>query len=543
MQRDRIDYDVIIVGAGPAGLSCAIHLKQLNSTLNVCILEKGAAVGSHILSGGILEPSALNELLPDWHNSQPPMMTAVTREQLWFLTERKAWNIPNFMLPKQLKNKGNYILSLGLLCGWLAQRAERLGVDIFTGFAANELLYNADDHVCGVVTKDMGLDKQGNPKDNYSAGIEIAAPITLIAEGCRGYLAQRVMTKYKLDANSDPQTYGLGVKELWEIKPEHHQPGLVIHTAQWPLHHENYGGGFIYHLDQNKVALGMVVGLDYKNPYLDPFALLQQFKTHPRIKSMLQDARRISYGARCLNEGGLQSLPQLIFPGGALLGCSAGTLNVAKIKGIHNAMHTGMLAAKAIVQQDKEQADSPLLEAYPRLFANSSTHQELFKARNFRQYFRYGLLKGTVLAGIDLKLMCGQVPWTLHRTYEDRQQLAPKHGFSPAELYVPDNKLTFDRPSSVYLANISHEENQPNHLKITHPTLPIQDYLDQFNAPEQYYCPAGVYEILHDAENKPYLQINAANCLHCKACDIKDPRQNIQWLPPEGGCGPNYSQM
>lgn len=538
-----MSYDVLIVGAGPAGLAAAIKLKQLSSSISVCIIEKGSEVGAHILSGAVIEPRALNELLPDWQQQASPLKVPVTEDRFLFLSKDKAWAVPNFMLPATMKNHHNYIASLGLVCRWLAEQAIALGVEIYPGFAANKIVFGDEGRVMGVITGDMGVDKNGAPKANFTPGVALHAKYTLFAEGCRGYLAEQLMKQFGLRQNCDPQTYGLGIKELWQVEAAEHRPGLVQHTAGWPLNNSVYGGSFIYHLDQQKVAVGFVIGLDYRNPYLDPFLEMQRFKTHPAIAPLFAGAKRLEYGARALNEGGLQSIPKLIFPGGALIGCAAGFLNVAKIKGSHNAMKSGMLAAEAIVQAlAKNSEGKVLLETYPTLLEQSWVYDELKSARNFRAYFRHGLWSGTVLGGLDLKLFKGKLPWTLHHAAKDRNRLKLAKNAKPIAYPKADGKLTFDKMSSVYLASTQYDENQPCHLKLRSIGKELTVNYAQYASPEQRYCPAGVYEI-NMVDNKPNLHINAANCVHCKTCDIKDPADTIRWTVPEGGSGPNYSEM
>ncbi len=545
VERESMAFDVVIVGAGPAGLSSSIRLRQLaaaaGSELSVCVIEKGAEVGAHILSGAVLEPRALDELIPDWQAREAPVSTKVTAERFLFLSARRAVHVPHALLPPAMHNRGNYIVSLGNLCRWLAREAEALGVEVYSGFAADGLLYGEDGRVTGVVTGDMGVGRDGKPTANHAPGMELTATYTFLAEGCRGHLGRELMARYQLRDGVQPQTYGIGLKELWRVDPARHRPGLVVHTAGWPLPKDVYGGSFIYHQEDGEVAVGFVLGLDYANPYLDPFEEFQRFKTHPAIRSTLAGGERIAYGARALNEGGYQSLPRLVFPGGALIGCEAGTLNVAKIKGIHTAMKSGMLAAEAAFDA-LAKGGPPELDAYTQAFAGSWVSDELHRARNFRPAFRRGLWLGTVLAGLDQVLLRGRAPWTLRHGHADHERLRPAAECRPIDYPKPDGVVSFDCLSSVYLSNTNHDENQPVHLTLTDEAVPIAVNLARYDAPEQRYCPAGVYEIVRD-DGEPRLQINAQNCVHCKTCDIKDPTQNIVWLAPEGGAGPGYPNM
>jgi len=548
MEREAMEFDVVIVGAGPAGLSAAIRLKQLAGAaqreLSVCVLEKGSEVGAHILSGAVLEPRALDELIPDWAERGAPLNAPVSEERFMFLRPGGALRFPNFLLPREFANHGNYVISLGNLCRWLGQQAEALGVEIYPGFAVAEVLYGEDGGVKGVATGDMGVAQDGSHKDSYTPGMELHARYTLFAEGCRGSLSKTLFERFALRQGADPQIYGIGLKELWRVAPEHHRQGLVMHTAGWPLDGKTYGGSFMYHLDDHQVAVGFVVALDYQNPYLSPFEEFQRFKTHPAIRPILEGGERIAYGARAINEGGLQALPKLVFPGGALVGCAAGFLNVPKIKGTHTAMKSGMLAAQAIVEAlaaGREGGDE--LERYPELVATSWLYDELRVARNVRPAFRWGLVAGTLYAGLELKLLRGRSPWTFHH-HPDHTRLKPAAECEKIVYPMPDGVVTFDRLSSVYISNTNHEEDQPVHLRLGDEAVPIAINLERFDAPEQRYCPAGVYEILRDDDGtNPRLQINAQNCVHCKTCDIKDPTQNINWVVPEGGGGPNYPNM
>ena len=542
MEHETMEYDVVIVGAGPAGLSAGIKLKQLaskeNKELRVCILEKGAQVGAHILSGAVLEPRSLKELLPDtWQDA--PLDTPVNQDLFYFLSSKRAYRLPT---PKQMKNHGNYIISLGELCQFLATQAENLGCEIYPGFAATEVLYNEKGQVIGVATGDVGVDKSGNNTANYQAGMHLHAKQTLFAEGCRGQLSQMLMHRFHLRNDAQPQTYGLGIKEIWQVSADKHQRGKVIHTVGWPLDNATYGGSFIYHLSKNRVAIGFVVGLDYKNPWLNPFAELQRFKTHPFVSELLKNGERISYGARALNEGGWQAMPKLSFPGGALIGDAASFLNVPKIKGIHTSMQSGMLAAEACFELLKnEQTSQAELSAYPEKVKQSWLAEELYEVRNIRPGFRYGLWIGLFNAAFETYISRGKSPWTL-KNHADYSTLLPAAKAKKIEYPKPDGVLTFDRLSSVYLSNTYHEENQPCHLKLRDPKLAVDVNYRQYNSPETRYCPAAVYEIVEE-EAGPRLQINAQNCIHCKTCDIKDPRQNILWCAPEGGGGPNYVSM
>ena len=550
-ERESMAYDVVIVGAGPSGLAASIKLKQLAAEagrdIGVCIVEKGSEVGAHILSGAVLETHALDELLPEWREQGAPVTTAVSVEKFLFLTEKKSVSVPTSLLPPPMQNHGNYIISLGNLCRWLGEQAEALGVEIYPGFAATEVLYDGDGRVKGVATGDMGIASDGSHTANYTPGIELHAAYTFFAEGCRGHLGRQLMERFALRSDCEAQTYGIGIKELWQVAPEKHQPGLIVHTAGWPLDKKTYGGSFLYHLEDNQVAVGFVIGLDYKNPHLSPFDEFQRFKTHPSVRPTFEGGSRIAYGARALNEGGLQSLPKLAFPGGVLIGCEAGTLNVPKIKGTHTAMKSGMLAAEAAfgaITAADGGVPAAELGAYAAAFEESWIHRELHRARNFRPAFKFGLWFGTLIAGVDQVLLRGRAPWTLKHGHADHETLGGKDEYKPIDYPSPDGVVSFDKPSSVYISNTNHEENQPVHLTLKDAGVPVEINLARYDAPEQRYCPAGVYEILTDDDgSNPRLQINAQNCVHCKTCDIKDPTQNIVWVAPEGGGGPNYPNM
>jgi electron-transferring-flavoprotein dehydrogenase len=543
MERESMQFDVVIVGAGPAGLAAAIRLRQLSverdREISVCVLEKASELGAHTLSGAVLEPRALSELIPDWEAKGAPLDTPVSADRFQFLTRTRAFTLPT---PPTMHNRGNYIVSMGNVVKWLGEQAEQAGAEIYPGFAAAEVLYHEDGSVKGVATGAMGLDRDGEPKANFEPGIELHAKYTLFAEGCRGSLTKQLEARFGLREDADPQTYAIGIKELWEVEPAQHRPGLVLHTIGWPLDRRTYGGSFIYHMAGNQVAVGFVIGLDYENPYLSPFEEFQRFKTHPAVRETFAGGRRICYGARALNEGGLQSIPKLVFPGGALIGCCAGFLNVPKIKGNHTAMKSGMLAAEAVFEA-LGAGGAATLDAYPAALRASWVQDELHQARNVRPGFRFGLFGGLVHAALDAYLLRGKAPWTLHH-HPDYQQLKPARQFTPIDYPKPDGKLTFDRLSSVYISNTNHDDDQPCHLRLREPKLAIELNLAEYDAPEQRYCPAGVYEIVRDGEGgAPRLQINYQNCVHCKTCDIKDPGQNIDWVVPQGGDGPNYVGM
>ncbi|MEQ6437121.1 electron transfer flavoprotein-ubiquinone oxidoreductase [Comamonas sp. w2-DMI] len=555
--REAMEYDVVVVGGGPGGLSTAIRLKQLaaekGQDVSVVVLEKGSEPGAHTLSGAIMDPRALTELIPDWKEKGAPLTQPVTDDAMVFLGEKGSLRTPNWLLPRCFQNHGNYIVRLGFVTKWLADQAEALGVEIFPGFAAAEVLYNEDGSVKGVATGNMGVGKDGEPTGDFQLGMELHAKYTIFAEGARGHLGKQVIAKFSLDANRDPQTYGIGVKELWEIDPARHKPGFVLHTAGWPMKSDTYGGAFLYHLEDNLVTLGFITGLDYSNPYLSPFEEMQRWKTHPNIRWYLEGdeskgikpGKRISYGARAITAGGISSLPRFVFPGGALVGCEAGFLNVSRIKGSHAAIKTGMLAAEAAYEAIVAGRQHDELTSYTYAFENSWLYDELYKARNFKAWFKKGLTTATIMNGIEQFVLKGHIPWTLHRNKPDHAYLKPADQCQPIVYPKPDGKLTFDRLSSVFISNTNHAENQPAHLTLKDPGVPVNVNLTQFAGPEQRYCPAGVYEFVEDEANagKQRLQINAQNCVHCKTCDIKDPTQNIVWVTPEGGGGPNYSGM
>ncbi|MBK9520864.1 MAG: electron transfer flavoprotein-ubiquinone oxidoreductase [Rhodocyclaceae bacterium] len=543
MEREAMEFDVVIVGGGPAGLSAAIRLKQINPEINVCLIEKGSEIGAHILSGAVMDPRALNELYPNWKELGAPIDTAVTRDRVTYLTQYGFVDIPNLAVPGCMLNKGNYILSLGMLCRWLGTQAEALGVEIYPGFAGAEILYDEKGAVRGVATGDMGVGRDGQPTDAFAPGMELLAKYTLFAEGCRGHLGKQLEAKFALRAESDPQTYGIGVKELWEVQPEHFEKGLVVHSAGWPIKSDTYGGAFMYHFNENLVSIGLVVGLGYKNPYLSPFEEMQRYKTHPQIAPIFKGAKRLAYGARALTAGGLQSLPKLTFPGGVVIGDDAGFLVASRIKGSHSAIKSGMLAAEATAAALGEGRSADELTAYPEAFRKSWLYDELSTARNFKPWMAKGFWLGSLMFGIDQMILRGKAPWTL-ANHADHTKLLPAAQCEPIEYPKPDGVLTFDRLSSVFLSNTNHEENEPCHLQLRNAAVAIETNLAIYDSPEQRYCPAGVYEIVRDeAGQNPRLQINAQNCVHCKTCDIKDPTQNINWVVPQGGEGPIYQQM
>jgi electron-transferring-flavoprotein dehydrogenase len=545
--RESMEYDVVVVGGGPAGLSTAIRLKQLNPKISVVVLEKGSEAGAHILSGAVMDPRAINELFPDWKERGAPLHQPVTGDEVLFLDAKGAQKTPDWLVPDCLHNEGNYVISLGAVTKWLAEQAEALGVEIFPGFTAAEVLYDKAGAVRGVATGNLGIGKDGQPHDGFQLGMELLGKYTVFAEGARGHLGKQLIARFHLDEGRDPQSYALGVKELWEIDPAKAQPGLVVHTAGWPMDEQTYGGGFLYHLEGNRVTLGFVTGLDYQNPWISPFEEMQRWKAHPSIRAHLEGGKRIGYGARAITAGGLLSLPKLAFPGGALVGCDAGTLNAARIKGSHAAIKTGMLVAEAIAPALDAGRAHDELSAYPEAFEKSWLHEELNASRNFKQWFKKGNTLGAVMTGIEQwllpKLGIKSPPWTIHRHAPDHGRLHAASQVAPIRYPKPDGVITFDRLSSVFISNTNHEENQPAHLTLRDASVPVAINLERYAGPESRYCPAGVYEYVKNDDGSDRLQINAQNCVHCKTCDIKDPTQNIVWVTPEGGGGPNYAGM
>jgi electron-transferring-flavoprotein dehydrogenase len=540
--REAMEFDVVVVGAGPAGLATAIRLKQVDASLSVVVLEKGSEPGAHILSGAVMDPRSMNELFPDWKERGAPLNQPVTGDEVLFLREGGALRVPDALVPACLHNEGNYVISLGAVVKWLGQQAEALGVEIFPGFTAAEVLYDERGAVRGVATGNLGIGKDGRPHEGFQLGMELVGRYTVFAEGARGHLGKQLIARYGLDAGRDPQSYALGVKELWEVAPEKARPGLVVHTAGWPMDEQTYGGGFLYHLEGGRATLGLVTGLDYQNPWLSPFEEMQRWKTHPEIRKHLEGGKRIGYGARAITAGGLLSLPKLVFPGGALVGCDAGTLNAARIKGSHAALKTGMLCAEALAAALKAGRSGDELTAYPEAFEHSWLYEELDGARNFKQWFKQGNTVGSLMTGIEQWLLprlgIKRPPWTIHRKAPDHARLHAATQVEPIRYRKPDGVITFDRLSSVFLSSTNHEENQPAHLTLKDATVPQAINLARYAGPESRYCPAGVYEFVDDR-----LVINAQNCVHCKTCDIKDPTQNIVWVTPEGGGGPNYAGM
>ncbi len=549
--RESMEYDVVIVGGGPAGLATAIRLKQLaaekGGEVNVVVLEKGSEPGAHILSGAVMDPRAINELFPNWKELGAPLNQAVTGDDVLFLSETGSTRTPDALVPRNLHNDGCYVISLSNVVKWMAQHAESLGVEIFPGFSAAEVLYDEQGRVRGVATGDLGVGKDGQPHDGFQLGMELLGKYTVFAEGARGHLGKQLLAKYKLAEGKDPQSYAIGIKELWDVPADKAKPGLVVHTAGWPMVDDTFGGGFLYHLEDNKVTLGFVIGLDYQNPYMSPFEEMQRWKTHPAIRAHIEGGKRIGYGARAINNGTPQALPKTVFPGGALIGCDADYLNAARIKGSHAAIKSGMLCADALFDALKAGRSADELSAYPEAFEKSWLNEELQQTRNFKLWFKKGDLVGKLMTGIEQwllpKLGVQSPPWTLHATKRDHEYLKPADQCQPITYPKPDGKLSFDRLSSVFISNTNHEENQPAHLTLKNDSIPVSVNLAKYAGPESRYCPAGVYEFVKSDDGKDRLQINAQNCVHCKTCDIKDPTQNIVWVTPEGGGGPNYAGM